>query len=73
MFDANASGLPDPKDQNDIFFFHEYQWKIYFGHKFSAVQLTINDIDLLTEDYNFVINHYLKLKEKINEIVSGVR
>lgn len=32
-----------------------------FGPKFSAVHLVINDMDPLSEDDNFGINHYLKL------------
>ena len=66
------SGLPVAEDQNEILSFQEYHWQNEFGPKFSAVQLAITDIDLLTEDGNFGINHYLKLKEKINEIILGV-
>ena len=52
--------------------FQEYHCKNEIGPKFSAEQLAINDIDPLTEDDNFGINLYLKLKEKINEIILGV-
>ena len=72
LFGVDVSGLPVGEDQNDILSFQEYHWQNEFGLKFSAVQLAINDIDPLTEDGNFGINHYLKLKEKIIEIISGV-
>ena len=72
LFGVYVSGLPVGEDQNDILSFQEYHWQNEFEHKFSAVQLAINDIDPLTEDGNFEINHYLKLKEKIIEIISGV-
>ena len=52
--------------------FQEYHWKNGIGPKFSAEQLATNDIDPLTEDDNFGISHYLKLKEKTNEIILGV-
>ena len=72
LFGVDVSGLPVAEDQSEILSFQEYHWQNEFGHKFSAVQLAINDIDPLTEDDSFGINHYLKLKEKINEIISGV-
>ena len=72
LFGVDVSGLPIAEDHNEILPFKDYHWQNEFGPKFSAVQLAINDIDLLTEDDNFGINHYLKLKEKINEIILGV-
>ena len=72
LFGVDVSGLPVGEDQNDILSFQEYHWQNEFGHNFSAVQLAINDIDLLTEDDNTGINNYLKFKEKIIEIISGV-
>ena len=59
----------DTDKNNDLF--GEYHWQNGFGPRFSVVQLAIKDIDPLTEDDNFGINHYLKLKEKINEIILG--
>ena len=59
----------DTDKNNDLF--GEYHWQNEFGPRFSVVQLAINDIDPLTEDDNFGINHYLKLKEKINDIILG--
>ena len=72
LLGVDVSGLPVAEDQNEIFSFQEYHWQNEFGPKFSAVQQAINDIDPLTEDDNFGINYYLKLKEKINEIILGV-
>ena len=72
LFAVDVSGLPVGEDKNNILPFQEYHWQNEYGHKFSAVQLAINDIDLLTKDGNFGINHYSKLKEKIIEIISGV-
>ena len=59
----------DTDKNNDLF--GEYHWQNGFGPRFSVVQLAIKDIDPLTEDDNFGINHYLKLKEKINDIILG--
>ena len=71
LFGVDVSGLQITEDQNEILPFQDYHWQNEFGPKFNAIQLAINDIDLLTEDENFGINHYLKLKEKINEIILG--
>ena len=71
LFGVDVSGLPVAEDQNEILSFQEYHWQNEFGLKFSTVQLAINDIDPLIEDDHFGINHYLKLKEKVNEIILG--
>ena len=72
LFGVNVSGLLIAEDQNEIMPFQDYHWQNEFRPKFSAAQLAINDIDQLNEDDNFGINQYLKLKEKINEIILGV-
>ena len=70
LFGVDVSGLLIAEDQNEIMPFQDYHWQNEFRPRFSAIRLAINDIDQL--DDNFGINHYLKLKEKIIEIILGV-
>ena len=72
LFGVDVSGLLIAEDQNEIMPFQDYHWQNEFRPKLCAIRLDINDIDQLNEDDNFGINHYLKLKEKINEIILGV-
>ena len=72
LFGVDVSGLLIAEDQNGIMPFQDYHWQNEFRPKLSAIRLDINDIEQLNEDKNFGIKHYLKLKEKINEIILGV-
>ena len=72
LFGVDVSGLLIAEDQNGITPFQDYHWQNEFRPKLSAIRLDINDIEQLNEDNNFGIKHYLKLKEKINEIILGV-